>query len=445
MSVFHRLIKILVISLSIFLFSLLLFINPADAKNITGGFGAGTTIATPKGDIPVEELKEGDRIIGYNFETHHTEENIVRKINQKTSLSYYLINHQIKLTGTSYVYVDTKENPKLISIHQLKLRARLFSKNHSYLMTNSVEQIVKQTDVYALVFENQTGNLYADSILVHNGEKIPNLLSNYYLRCKYGEGRTANYTRCAYINADTFPGFLSALAIVIFGIAIIGSIIAKSLIYIRNLIQFYGKSFTDNVKLVNFTKSVNPNFTNCYSIEYLKEYKVWCLISLQSEIAESEYQYLISKTKLIAQIKQLYIKYHRDLVNRKFSNISQYFPNFAIEDKYINYQKHFVDRFDIIYQPKILNIAILDFDDETNENITFKVQVNAEMINFVISQSGYVLTGEPKIQQYSEYWDIELTSDKQWCIQDIEATLTTQILSGDKRAKREAYANFTGA
>ena len=218
MNVFHRLIKILVISLSIFLFSILLFINPADAKNITGGFGAGTSIATPNGDIPVEELKVGDRVIGYNFKTHHTEENTVREIRQKSSLSYYSINHQTKFTGTSYVYVDTKENPKLVSLQQLRLRARLFSKNYSYLMTNSVEQIVKQTDVYALVFENQTGNLYADSILVHNGKKIPNLLSNYYLKCKYGEGRTANYTRCAYINADTFSGFLSALAIVIFGI-----------------------------------------------------------------------------------------------------------------------------------------------------------------------------------------------------------------------------------
>ena len=60
------------------------------------------------------------------------------------------------------------------------------------------------------------------------------------------------------------------------------------------------------------------------------------------------------------------------------------------------------------------------------------------MINFVISQAGYVLTGESKIQQYSEYWYIDLTSDKQWFIRDIEATLTTRILSGDKRAKREA-------
>ena len=172
---------------------------------------------------------------------------------------------------------------------------------------------------------------------------------------------------------------------------------------------------------------------------------MWCLISLQSEIAESEYQYLISKTKLIAQIKQLYIKYHRDLVNRKFSNISQYFPNFAIEDKYINYQKHFVDRFDIIYQPKILELAILDFDDETNESIIFKVQVNAEIINFTISPTGYVLTGEPKIQQYSEYWNIKLTSDEQCSIENINDTLTTRMLQGDKQAKAKAYANFTGA
>jgi hypothetical protein len=67
------------------------------------------------------------------------------------------------------------------------------------------------------------------------------------------------------------------------------------------------------------------------------------------------------------------------------------------------------------------------------------------MINFVISQAGYVLTGESKIQQHSEYWYIELTSDGQCRIKNINDTLTTRMLQGDKRAKREAYADFTGA
>ena len=154
---------------------------------------------------------------------------------------------------------------------------------------------------------------------------------------------------------------------------------------------------------------------------------------------------MFKTTELAKQIHYLYSRYHQDLVDQNISEIILYFPKFAYKRKYKQYREYIRDRFDIIYQPKILEVAILDFDDETNESITFKVQVNAEMINFVISPTGYVLTGEPKIQQYSEYWDIELTSDKQWCIQDIEATLTTQILSGDKRAKREAYADFTGA
>lgn len=63
------------------------------------------------------------------------------------------------------------------------------------------------------------------------------------------------------------------------------------------------------------------------------------------------------------------------------------------------------------------------------------------MINLVISQAGYVLTGEHKIQQYSEYWDIELTSDGQCHIENINDTLTTRILQGDKQAKREALAD----
>lgn len=63
------------------------------------------------------------------------------------------------------------------------------------------------------------------------------------------------------------------------------------------------------------------------------------------------------------------------------------------------------------------------------------------MINFVISETGYVLTGESKMQQYSEYWEIELISDGKCYIKSIEETLTTKILQGDLRARREAYAD----
>ena len=147
----------------------------------------------------------------------------------------------------------------------------------------------------------------------------------------------------------------------------------------------------------------------------------------------------------VTRVNYLYTQYHRDFINKDFSDIVRYFPSFRDRTRYKNYREYFSDRFDLIYQPKILELAVLDLEIEKNEATIFKIQINAEMINLVISQAGYVLTGESKIQQYSEYWYIELSSDRQWCIHDIKDTLTTRIMSGDKRARREAYADFTTA
>lgn len=443
MNVFHRLIKILVISLSIFLFSILLFINPANAKNLTGGFGAGTKIATPKGDIPVEELKVGDRIIGYSFQTHHTEENTIKEINQKSSLSYYLINNKTKVAGTSLVYVRTAIDPQLVRLHQLKVKNKLFTLGQDSMIINSVEQVIEPTNIYQVVLNKSKGNLYADNLLIHVGDEISAYFKRAYFKrqlvnCQPG---TPYFKQCPNINSAS--GLLAAI-VTILCIPLVGALIAIAFTYVKNFIRFRDRKFTDNIDLINFTTGINRKFANRYSLKYLEGNKVWYLIPLKLEISEAEYQHLVQVTELVKQIHYLYSRYHQDLVDQNFSKIILYFPNFAYKRKYKQYREYISDRFDIIYQPKILKVAILDLKLGSNRAI-FKVQINAEMINFVISQTGYVLTGNPKIQQYSEYWYIALTSDKQWCIQDIEATLTTTILSGDKRAKTEAYADFTGA
>lgn len=221
------------------------------------------------------------------------------------------------------------------------------------------------------------------------------------------------------------------------GIVILGNLIIKFLIYIPNFLRFHNRKFTDDSQLINFTKSINHKFTNHYSIKYYQGNKVWCTIPLQPEIEESKYDYLVGREKLLKQVNYLFVHYQQDLVHKNFAYISKYFLNFATEQKYQDYQRYFSDNFNIIYLPKINEVAVIDFQSETN---IFRIQINAEMINFVISKAGYVLTGESKIQQYSEYWEIELISNGKCCIKSIEETLTTKILQGDLRARREAYA-----
>ena len=431
MYIFNKLTRLLVVNVVIYLAFAFSTINPAYATNIISGFTAGTVIATPDGDVPVEELQPGDRVIGYNFETHRSAENTVRKIRQKSSLSYYLINDKTQLTGTNLVYVVTAIKPKLIRLQQLKPRDKLFTRQLPYKTINSVAQIIEQTDIYQVVLNNSYGNLYADSLLIHVGDEIPAYFKRQLTNCKPG---TPYFKQCPNINSAS--GLLAAI-VTILCVPLVGTLTANAIVYVRNFIRFNDRQFTDNLDLIDFTAGINCNFTNRYSLKYLEGNKVWHLIPLKLEICEKEYQHLVNTDVLIEQICYLYFRYYQDLVNKNYSNIILYFPNFANRRKYNEYREYFSDRFDIIYRPKIIDLAIIDLKSESNK-ATFKVQINAEMINFVISQAGYVLTGESKIQQYSEYWYIDLTSDKQWFIRDIEATLTTRILSGDKRAKREA-------
>ncbi len=160
------------------------------------------------------------------------------------------------------------------------------------------------------------------------------------------------------------------------------------------------------------------------------------MIPLKPEIEQESYQHLITKTDLFELINNLCRRYHRDLVNKNFAHIRQYFPRFATEQKYRDYQKYFTNNFDIIYLPKILEIAVVSFKAEAN---IFRVQINAEIINFAISASGYVLAGEPQTQKYSEYWDIEIIANDEYYIKEISDTVATQILQGDLQAKRETY------
>ncbi len=224
MSFLNGLIKSVVISLLVFLFSSCLIVDPANAKSITGSFGAGTMIATPDGNVVIEDLQLGDRVIGYNFKTHQNEENIVEQIKQKSSLSYYLIDNKTKITCGNLLYIATDTNPKIIGLQQLKLGNKLFSQNHSLIAIQSVEQVIKPVDVYQVILDNPEGDLYADNFLVHVGNKIPALFKRQYINCDPG---TKYFRSCTNINSDTFPGFAKAVVILMLGITAIGTLISK--------------------------------------------------------------------------------------------------------------------------------------------------------------------------------------------------------------------------
>ena len=79
-----------------------------------GCFSSGTSILTPAGHTPIEQLHPRDRITGLNFSTHQAEAEEIGDIQVILSPDYYLINSSIKVTGTHpfYCLLYTSPSPR---------------------------------------------------------------------------------------------------------------------------------------------------------------------------------------------------------------------------------------------------------------------------------------------------------------------------------------------
>ena len=166
-----KLAKFLIIGTTTFLLAYFSNINPAYAER--NGLASGTLILTPKGNIPIEELHPGDRVIGYNFSAHQTEINILSEIRPKSSFSYYLINNQTQIKGTNLVYIKTPTSPKIVRVYQLQVHDKLIRKNFKNYTIEQIEQIVKPSELYQVILEKEKGNFVADNFLIYGGNKIP--------------------------------------------------------------------------------------------------------------------------------------------------------------------------------------------------------------------------------------------------------------------------------
>lgn len=436
MFILSKLTKLLVIGIAAFFLIYCFNINPAYAEG--NSLAQGTLILTPDDYVSIEELHSGDRVVGYNFYTHQEEVNVISEIQSKTSLSYYLINDKTRITGTHFVYVKTSNNPKIVKVTQLRYRDRLIGQNHSFSVVDKVKQIIKPSELYQIILENEEGNFFVDNFLVHGGDKIPTIFTEKSL-CIDDQLNTPFYTECLEFNDKTSPGFLLAFALLIIGI-----ISSKLLFNLYNFVRFYNKYFTADPELLEFTRNINPNFTNRYSTNYRTSSKVWKSIPLDEQVDESEYQHLITRSELIGKISDVFDRYQSDLANGETTKIVQYFPDFMETENYESYRKYFVNKNNISYQSKIIELGLIDFR-QLSENSIFRVQINGEMINFTISDQGYVISEDSKIKAFSEYWDIEIDSDRQCLIKEISLPLPIRILQLDLDARRNTIADYNHA
>ena len=94
-------------------------------------------------------------------------------------------------------------------------------------------------------------------------------------------------------------------------------------------------------------------------------------------------------------------------MSRDFESIKEYtLEPFKSRHKYLG-DRSVNQKIDITYSYKLSEIVPLNF--EIREELKrFVIQINGEMIRFQISDKGYVLSGQPQLRYFTEYWDIAL-------------------------------------
>ena len=182
---------------------------------------------------------------------------------------------------------------------------------------------------------------------------------------------------------------------------------------IYNLIRFSGQKFTDDLELIKFVTNINANFKNKFSIWYVKDDQIWQEIAPKTEFPESQYQHHVSKTELLQQVANLFFRYQHDWTVKDFESMSEYIVEpFYSQQKQI-FKNNFGNNFDIVYASQLSLVIPIWFEEQEDQCI-FRVQINAEMINFKVSVNGYILKGKPDACSFSEYWDIGLDSENNW-------------------------------
>ena len=200
----------------------------------------------------------------------------------------------------------------------------------------------------------------------------------------------------------TLPGFIKAAIFLIF--------IPSCIIFlqqIKNFIIFFNKKFTENIELIEFATKINPDFKNKYSVWYFKDDQTWQQIPPQPEFTETQYWHLISKAELIKQVSNIFFQYQHDWTVKDFQGMTSYvLEPFYSQQKQI-FEQNFGSNFDLVYDCNLSLIVPIDFELK-EDRYYFRIQINGKMINFTLSESGYILTGESYSRSFSEYWDIEL-------------------------------------
>lgn len=129
-----------------------------------GCFLEGTLIGTPNGDVPVETLKAGDKVISFNETTKQQEEAVVGDLDVLKKDHYYILNGIIKVTAEHPFY--TKDGQK--EVKDLNIGDVLVGRYDEAIKLETIKVVYEEVTVYNPLDVTPNHNYYAGNFLVHN-------------------------------------------------------------------------------------------------------------------------------------------------------------------------------------------------------------------------------------------------------------------------------------
>lgn len=139
-----------------------------------GCFAAGTCVLTPNGERPIEELRVGDKILGFDLaEKRVVEQEVLRKfVHRRERREVYSVifenGQELEVTGEHPVFVV--ETQSYAQVDNLKAGQEVLSFEKGQLRFLRISAILKSTrllEVYNIE-TNGNNNYFSEGVLVHN-------------------------------------------------------------------------------------------------------------------------------------------------------------------------------------------------------------------------------------------------------------------------------------
>jgi intein/homing endonuclease len=131
-----------------------------------GCFLGGVLVETADGYAPIEALSVGDKVIS-RLEDGSVETRVVTHTYRQIGCSYYVINHELKVTGAHPFMVDDT----WVNAEHLVVGDRLVGRDGKTVLVATIERIDRAVRAYNIEVAGPH-TFFVEGVLVHN--KLPN-------------------------------------------------------------------------------------------------------------------------------------------------------------------------------------------------------------------------------------------------------------------------------